>query len=102
MQIAGLAPTGSYSEITYNMAPRMDLNIDWLQILKTPAEKVDSANWYLKIQQDSNLNSQRQIKDVDLSTLNQDQLFSANAIQQNMYSQTLMIIMRGPGTGKLQ
>ena len=64
--MAGLAPTGSYYEITDNMAPRLDFNIDWIQIRKTPAEKVESAIEYSKIQLGSNLNPQHQIEDVGL------------------------------------
>ena len=55
---------------------------------------------YLNRQQGYKLNAQCKIEDVDLSTLNQDQNFVANIMHQNMDSQTLMIIMGVPGTGK--
>ena len=75
-----LSPTGSDAEIPDDMAPQLDFNVDWLQIRKNPAAKI----WYHKIifkgQQGSNLGAQRQIEDVDLLNLNQEQRFAANMI----------------------
>ena len=68
---------------------------------KNPSEKVDGAKEDLRGHQGSNFYEERQIKDVDPSNLNQGQRFAANIIQQNINSQTLMIIMGGPGTGKI-
>ena len=98
--MAGLAPTRSDAEIPDNMTPQMDLNVDWIQIRKTPAGKVDIAKEDLRMQRGSNLNTQHQIKDFDLYTLNREQLFVANIIQQDMDSQTFIIIVGGPGTKK--
>ena len=42
------AQTGRDCEITDDMAPQLDLNDDWNQILKMPAEKVDRTKEYLK------------------------------------------------------
>ena len=98
MQMASLSPAGSDAEILYDVAPQIDLNVDWIQIQNMPAKKVDSAKEYLKAQRGSNLDAQLQIKYFDLLTLNRKQFFAANIIQQNMDSQTLKIIMGGLGT----
>ena len=34
-------PMGSDAEIIDNMDPGLDLNVDWLQIRKTPAKKIN-------------------------------------------------------------
>ena len=95
MQMPDLAPTVSDVEIPYSMAPWLDFNFDWILIRKTPAKNVGSAKEDLKRQQGSNLDSRRQIEDVDLLTLNQEQRFASNSIQQNMDSQKIFIIVGG-------
>ena len=40
MQMKGLVPIGSDAEIPDDMDPWLDLNVDWIQIRKTPAKKV--------------------------------------------------------------
>ena len=98
--MVGLEPTLSDAEIPDNMTPQLDLNVDYQLIWKTPAKNVDSTKEDLNRKRRSNLDAQLQFKDVDLSTLNQYQWFAANTIQKNMDSQTLIIFMEGPGTGK--
>ena len=46
------------------------------------------------------INAQRQIEDIDILNLNQEQRFAANIIHQNMYSKILIIIMGELGTRK--
>ena len=88
MQMASLSPAGSDAEILYDVAPQIDLNVDWIQIQNMPAKKVDSAKEYLKTQRGSNLDAQLQMEDVDRSTFNLEQHFRSNVIQQTMDSHT--------------
>ena len=84
----GLAPSGSDAEIIDDMALQLDLNVDWSQIRKMLAKKVDSKKGDSRGQRGSNLDAQRQMEDVDRSTFNLEQHFRSNVIQQTMDSHT--------------
>ena len=48
MKMADFASTGSDAKIPDDMAPWLDLNVDWIQIRNTPAKKVHSMKEDLK------------------------------------------------------
>ena len=100
MKMADFASTGSDAKIPDDMAPWLDLNVDWIQIRNTPAKKVHSMKEDLKRQRGSRLCAQRQIEHVDLLDLNGEKRFAANIKHQNMGSQKVMIIVGVPGTRK--
>ena len=76
IKLAGLAPQGSDAKITNNLAPRLDPDVDWVQIRTTRAAQVLNAKTYIIQQLCNNPSAQREIGDVDLSTLNKEKVFS--------------------------
>ena len=62
-------------EITNGLAPRLDPNIDWVQIRKNGAAQVIIAKTVIIKQRGTNSRSQLKIGNVDLSTVNKEQDF---------------------------
>ena len=102
MQMAGMAPQTSDAAIPQDLAPRLDPNIDWVAIRVTPPELAESAGEDLNMKRSACPNAQREIGDIDMEILNDEQSFAVAIVSHKIRcnERLLMTITGGPGTGK--
>ena len=99
-----IAPEYDDVKIPDNLAPLMDLNIDWLHIQKTPEEIIHGACAYIIEHREANPHFNRVIENVDADILNREQEFAYNILSNNLLhgieEPFYMIVKGGYGTGK--